>query len=966
MTSSLPRFRGDLAASQQVTPEGVVFVVKDPVREQFYRLPEEAHFIAAQLDGETPLDVVRRRTEEKFHTSLPPEELNAFVGSLNAAGLLETGQNGDTKRRTRRIQGSPLYLRIRFFDPDRLFNYLVGKVRFFFTPLFLVLSSVIILSAVYVAFANWQDAVQDVSRLLRYSAIPVIVLVVFLVVTAHEFAHGLTCKRFGGEVHELGFFLIYLQPAFYCNVSDAWLFPEKSKRLWVGFAGPYFELFLWALATFVWRLTDADTGINYLAYIVMTTSGVKTLLNFNPLIKLDGYYLLSDWLEIPNLRKKGFACFGDGIKKIFGGKVPRLEQMARRERRICLVYGLVAGVGSIWILGYAIMKIGSSLLQQSQPVAFAMSAWFLGLKFRRRFRRLFGKSSNTSVDPDDPDFPDVPESSKASELEDQPFRELANTHDARGGSTLPEAAGSRKPSRPQERLVYVPDRKPVTFITSPKPSRSKEDPVRKPVSMPDLTKLQTVVVGLEDLVRKSESKPDALKKSDLPDATSSPMPPKPEEELVAEPANTLGSPDGSEARKTPAPAELLKPEEGWAARSAKTPETPEDSGLQHAAGSAKPVAPKKGKGGARVVKRLLRLAFLGGATAAALIYLHPELRIKGPFDVLPVHNADVRAGVEGLIEEICVDEGQTVHQGDLIARLFDRDARAELQKTEAGIEEAQAKLRLLVAGPRPEEIEQARIEVAKDAEAITFATSRLDRDKTLYEEKLVSKQELEDSEANLAQRKSELATAKSKLEVLLAGSRREDIEAMKAAITSLETQRNYLQEQLRLMRVVSPASGIVATPSRQLLEMKHQLVKKGDLIAKVYELKTITAEVVVSERDIADVKVGQQVVLKARAYPEMTFYGKVTSIATAAQVSSSSSSSASALAQAQGTAPPTITRSAVAPKTIAITTEIDNSSLFLKPEMTGQAKISCGERRLLDLLTRRIARTVKVEFWSWW
>ena len=835
MTASLPRFRDDLAASQQVTPEGVVFVVKDPVRERFYRLPEEAHFIAEQLDGETPLDVVRRRTEEKFHTSLPAADLSAFVGSLNAAGLLDTGKNGNGKPRARRVQGSPLYLRIRFFDPDRLFNYLVGKVRFFFTPLFLIISAVTILSAIYVAFANWEDAVQNVSRLFQYSAIPVILLVVFLVITMHEFAHGLTCKHFGGEVHELGFFLIYLQPALYCNVSDAWLFPEKSKRLWVGFAGPYFELFLWALATLAWRLTDAETGINYLALIVMTTSGVKTLLNFNPLIKLDGYYLLSDWLEIPNLRKKGFACFGDGIKKIFGGKVPRLEQMARRERRICLAYGLVAGVGSIWILGYAIMKIGGSLLQQSQPVAFAMSAWFVGLKFRRRFRRLFGKSSNASVDPDDPDAMDAPDG------------------------------------------------------------------------------------------------------------------------------------DGFEAREAPAPAELLKPEDGWAARSAKTPETPEDSGLQHAE-SPKPAAPKTRKGGARVVKRLLRLAFLGGATAVALVYLHPELRIKGPFDVLPVHNADVRAGVEGIIEEICVDEGQTVHQGDLIARLFDRDARAELQKTEAAIEEAQAKLRLLVAGPRPEEIEQARIEVAKDNEAITFATSRLDRDKTLYEGKLVSKQELEDSEANLAQRKSELATAKSKLEVLLAGSRREDIEAMKAAITSLETQRNYLQEQLRLMRVVSSASGIVATPSRQLSEMKHQLVKKGDLIAKVYELKTITAEMVISERDIADVKVGQKVVLKARAYPEMTFYGKVTSIATAAQVSASSSSSASAsaIAQAQGNAPTTLTRSAVAPKSVTITTEIDNNSLFLKPEMTGQAKIFCGERRLLDLVTRRIARTVKVEFWSWW
>jgi multidrug resistance efflux pump len=366
----------------------------------------------------------------------------------------------------------------------------------------------------------------------------------------------------------------------------------------------------------------------------------------------------------------------------------------------------------------------------------------------------------------------------------------------------------------------------------------------------------------------------------------------------------------------------------------------------------------------RAVKRLSWLAVLGGATAVALVCLRPQLRIKGPFDVLPVRNADVRAGVEGIIEEICVDEGQTVQNGELIARLTDRDMQAELQKTEAAIQEAQAKLKLLLAGPRLEEIEQARIEVAKDAEAVTFAASRVERFKTLYEEKLLSKQELEDNEALLALGKAEQAEAKSKLAVLLAGSRPEEIEAMKAACARLETQHRYLQEQLRLMRVVSPAAGIVATPSRQLMEMKNQLVKKGDLIAKVDDLKTITAEVVISERDIADVKVGQKVVLKARAYPEKTFYGKVTSIAMAAQVSSSST--ASAVALAQGTAPTTITRSAVAPKTVTITTEIDNSSLLLKPEMTGQAKISCGKRRMLDVVTRRLARTAKVEFWSWW
>jgi HlyD family secretion protein len=365
------------------------------------------------------------------------------------------------------------------------------------------------------------------------------------------------------------------------------------------------------------------------------------------------------------------------------------------------------------------------------------------------------------------------------------------------------------------------------------------------------------------------------------------------------------------------------------------------------------------------VKRLVGFAVAGGAAATALLCLHPELRVKGPFDVLPVHNADVRAGVEGIIEQIVVDEGQTVQKGELIGQLMDRDIRAELQKTDAASQEAQAKLKLLVAGPRQEEIEQARIEVAKDAEAVTFAASKVERFRTLYEAKLLSRQELEDNEALLALGKATQAEAKSKLGQLLAGSRPEEIEAMKAACASLETQLLYLQEQIRLMRVVSPASGIVATPARQLMEMKNQLVKKGDLIAKVYDLKKITAEMVISERDIADVQVGQKVVLKARAYPEMTFHGKVTTIATAAQVSSSSS--ASSLAQGQaGTQPPTLTRSAVAPKTVTITTEIDNDSLLLKPEMTGQAKISCGKRRLLDLMTRRLARTAKVEFWSWW
>ena len=832
-----PRLRGDLTVSQQVTSEGAIFVVKDPFLDRFYRLPEEAYFIASQLDGNTELDVVRKRTEEKFQTSLPPEQLTAFLGTLTASGLLDSGKSENVKKQpARRVQGSLLYLRFRAFDPDRLFNYLIGKIQFCFTPHFFVLSAVTILSAVCVAFVNWGDVVQNLPRLFQWWTFPVILTVVLLVVAGHEFGHGLTCKHFGGEVHELGFMLIYFSPALYVNVSDAWLFPQKSKRLWVGFAGPYFELFLWALATWVWRLTNTDTLINFLAFIVMVSSGVKTLFNFNPVIKLDGYYLLSDWLEIPNLRAKGFACLNDTVQKLFGARVPRFEKMVPRERRILLAYGLVAGVGSLWLLGYAFVRASGSFLHGSHTVGLALSAGFLSISFRNMFQQLFGKSPSRAANFEDPDS---------------------------AASTVVPTVAARSENRP-------PDAPPVGPGPSP---------------------------GIR----------------------------------VAESPNIPDGQDSSSLRRAPDSPKSHEPKE------------------------------KKMKTIPRALKRMLKLLVFGGATAVALLYGRMELKIKGPFDVLPVHNADVRAGAEGIIEDIYVTEGQTVQEGELIASLFDRETRADLQKTEAATAEGQAKLHLLVAGPRPEEITQARIEIAKDAEAIVFATSRVERDTKLFEQQLVSRQELENSEANLALRKSEASTAKSKLDVLLAGTRPEEIEAMKASITSLESQRRYLDEQLRLMRVVSPASGVVATPARQLIAMKHQLVKKGDLIARVFDLKTITAEMVVSESDIADVKVDQKVLLKVRAYPERTFYGKVKSIAIAAQGPGSTSS-----ATGQGAASASTTRNPLAPKTVTVTTEIENGDLLLKPEMSGQGKVFCGERRLLDIVKRRIARTVRVEFWSWW
>lgn len=851
MTASLPKFRSDLTILEQPTVAGPMFVVKDPATGQFFRFREAEQFIARQLDGATPIEAVRAKVESQFGAALPVETLTRFVSSLEKSGLLETDPATSKRKakRQRRLRGSLLYLRFKLFDPDRLFNRLIGKVGLFYTPAFLVLSALFIALAAAVVVVNWEDAGQQLSRLYSISAIPIISLTIFLVITAHEFAHGLTCKRFGGEVHELGFLLIYFQPALYCNVSDAWLFPEKSKRMWVGLAGPYFELFLWALSVLIWRTTEVDTWINFIAFIVLTSSGIKTLFNLNPLIKLDGYYLLSDFLEIPNLRRKAFRYVGSRIKWLLGTALPPADPPTRRERRIYLAYGLVSTICSFSILGFALASIGNFLIQQSQPVAFALFAGLLGTKFKRRFRKLFGKPGG-ALDDDDDDDSDSPAASEtaAQSTDESPAEQRPN--------------GQPKTEQPR---LKQPEAAPPE-ITAPK---SLE---------PDVGPPATVAVN-PPAVRTNGEKPKSKRR--------------------------LRS--------------------SWK----------------------------------RAFKTLAKLTVVTGTAAAILFLGRYELKIPGQFNTLPIHNADVRAGIEGVIAEVVVDEGDLVRAGDLVARLSDRDLLAEVQKTEADVRQSRAKLKLLEAGPTDEEIDVAKTAVAKAEDRVKYAQSRRDRDRALFEQNLLSRKEYEDTQELATLSENELAESRSKLKFLEIGSRPEEQDAVRAEVARLESQRAYLEDQLRLMKVSSPAAGVVITPSRQLKEMKGQLVKKGDLIAKIVDVKTVTAEMVISEKEIADVKVGQPVLVKARAYPDETFHGKVTSIATTAQSSSGSAGQSSS-------STPFVSRVSVTPKSILVTTEIDNPSLLLKPEMTGQAKILCGERRIYDLVTRRLARTVKVEFWSWW
>jgi multidrug efflux pump subunit AcrA (membrane-fusion protein) len=426
-TSDFPARRAELV----IKPfgEGGQYVVKDARSGEYFQFDEQAAFLLLQLDGTRDHATLSAEFEARFGEPLPAEDLEAFLESVGSRGLLEasggrespgwavqdapTNRGADAPRSAVAKRQTILHWRKSLFDPDRFFTALEPRIRFFWTGTFLAISAACILLAVGLVWAGRHEIASSVTRSLRWETLLLAWVVTLGVTFLHEFAHGLTCKHYGGEVHEVGFLLLMLMPCFFCNVSDAWLFREKSKRMWVTLAGGYFELFLWALAVFVWRLTIPESLLNYVAFVVMSVCGVQTLFNFNPLIKLDGYYLLSDALEISNLQQRSTECFRAHARWLLWG-APRPE--SEPHGRTLLMYGATSWCFSVVFLCLMLVAMQQTLGTEWNVLgaAFAIFIGYLSLRglftgffsgevqkmiTRRRIRTAFWVLAAASVPP---------------------------------------------------------------------------------------------------------------------------------------------------------------------------------------------------------------------------------------------------------------------------------------------------------------------------------------------------------------------------------------------------------------------------------------------------------------------------------------------------------------------------------------------------------------------------------------
>jgi putative peptide zinc metalloprotease protein len=354
------KLRSDLAFIQQVYRGETSFVVKDVSAKKYFRFRDVEVRAMRLFDGRrSPQDVVLALAEQGLRISV--QAVEAFARKLSSAGFLErTVAERSTlqmerlraerhkRRRPALFRGEVLRMRWSFGDPDSLLGRVLPYIRWMFTPAFLAVSVVLFMVYFGILWSHhdaYTAALQSSYSLATISLGSIVVLWVtgLVVVLIHELGHGFTCKYFGGEVRELGFMLLYFQPAFYCNVSDAWSFPERRARLWVTAAGSWIQLVVAGLAAIVWWAAMPGTLVSQIAVAAMLVGGVLTLFtNMNPLLPLDGYFALSDWLEIPNLRIRAIEHFGWWIRRnVFRLELPEPPATAR-ERRVFLIYGALA------------------------------------------------------------------------------------------------------------------------------------------------------------------------------------------------------------------------------------------------------------------------------------------------------------------------------------------------------------------------------------------------------------------------------------------------------------------------------------------------------------------------------------------------------------------------------------------------------------------------------------------------
>jgi putative peptide zinc metalloprotease protein len=374
-----PKLREDVRISEQTVNGETSYVIKNHETNSYNRYGATEYELLGLCDGtRTPLEISEELTRRHPDAPLDEGEVLEFLDSIEPAlwersigeknlAVLERIRD---ERKGRVEQSSVLYMSFKAWDPNKTLAKIDPYLSWMFTRGFVIFSILLFITSAYLLAGDWNRVQADTASLYNFadkSAYDIWIFWILLLALGgiHEFGHGLTCKHYGGDVHQMGFLLIYFTPAFYTDTTDILLFTKTSERQWVIFAGIWIEMVLCGLSALVWHFTLPGTTVNDIAYKMMLLSGIQgALLNLNPLIKADGYYALSQFLDMDNLREDSFAYLRAWFNRYILRHDIDLPPASRRQRRIFMIFGLTAIVYSTTLLVLVIVFVKNVLVNR--------------------------------------------------------------------------------------------------------------------------------------------------------------------------------------------------------------------------------------------------------------------------------------------------------------------------------------------------------------------------------------------------------------------------------------------------------------------------------------------------------------------------------------------------------------------------------------------------------------------------
>jgi multidrug resistance efflux pump len=957
--------------TEQSDGDGARYVVRNRASSRYFLLKRTEFQVFNRIDGGKVLDQIAV-PEDGDGPRASRQAVVRFLAKLDGLGLLARGGAGEQIRADK-----GLYPRFSLFNPDRFLGWLDSKIGWMLRRPFIAGSFVVMAVAALGMLLRGTEASAYTSYTYGTYGLAVIILFTLIITTLHEFAHGLACKHFGGEVPEVGVLMIfYVLPAFYCNVSDIHRFGRKRERVWVIAAGIYWQLLVATAGAMVWLVATPQTVLADFAFLVFLGATFNILINCNPLIKLDGYYALSQILGIQNLQSRsseyvrsvmwrmidpdpsragdGYRDRGAPAEQATAGPERTGVSATRQPRAIYVLFWALSIAYSIALVWVIVARLGDALMDWLGVIGALLTLGLAFLVGQRFFRPAVRAVRNSATRLGRILLPTLR----------GPVVETGLRWAVTGATTTGTGMAHRATNAPGTEAA-------AASASGTRDGAATEGRPYSPIHW-----FQKSAIGRGQVRR------DAIMQNDV----------------------TM---QGIEAEQIRSGSSTT----GYGAAENRT----EEYG--------------KARGRARYSRRTIVKAAIA-VTVIAVIVAPWEASAGSDCTLLlpPGHEAPVRAGVDATLAEVFVVPGDTVSEGARIARMANPELEDRLTQLNGDItrldnrnSEIEETLRVrseellsanfkeqdrarLAAELKDEaaQIERARTTGANSAgpadgsmaapsaepgrgagpsalpaslavlqsdielkqTQLEYNRKEVERYRKLYEQGLVgsiqydaavnatrlSEQELQQARARLDAAlvdhhrmvnstetsqlvaQTEARAARSNFQALIA-----ELHANREQLESLRTRRQILQREYDSMAVLAPRAGIVLGEDLRKAIGGH--FNRGQEICRIGELEKFLLQIDVNERDISDVKLDSPVRFKMKTVPGRTFTGRVSKIR----------------AESAG--------NQYGQRVYPVEVSVENTDGMLRPGMTGFARISFGRQPIGMIAVQKVWQALRPEMW---